>query len=90
MIVGKVVGRVWSTVKEPNLFGFKLLLVQDVNHLDSKRTIVVVDLVDAGVGDRVLVVYEGGSARQCMDAPDAPVNAAAVGFVDSVTGYADA
>lgn len=88
MIVGRVIGRVWSTIKEPNLTGHKLLLVQDLNATDSKRTIVAVDVVDAGVGDVVLVVHEGGSARQCMDAPDAPVNAAAVAFVDSVSGYA--
>ena len=75
MIVGKVIGRVWSTAKEPNLTGFKLLLVQDLNDVDSTRA---------------LVVYEGGSARQCMKAPDAPVNAAAVGFVDTATGYANA
>lgn len=87
MIVGKVVGRVWSTVKEPNLTGHKLLLVQDLNDAGSRRTIVAVDVVDAGVGDVVLVVIEGGSARQCMNAPDAPVSAAAVAFVDSVSGY---
>ncbi len=90
MIVGKVIGRVWSTAKEPNLTGFKLLLVQDLNDVDSTRAIVAVDVVDAGIGDTVLVVYEGGSARQCMKAPDAPVNAAAVGFVDTATGYANA
>ena len=89
MIVGKVIGRVWSTAKEPNLTGFKFLLVQDFNDVDSKRAIVVVDLVDAGVSDMVLVVHEGGSARQCMGAPDAPVNAAAVALVDSVNGYAN-
>jgi len=60
------------------------------NGAESKRAMVAVDLVHTGVGDTVLVVYEGGSARQCMKAPEVPVSAAAAGFVDSATGYANA
>lgn len=89
MIVARVIGTVWSTVKEANLTGAKLLLVQDVNASRTTQVTVAVDAVDAGIGDTVLVVHEGGSARLCIGRPDAPVNAAAIAFVDSAEGYAN-
>jgi len=88
MKVCVVTGRIWSTVKEPNLATHKLLLVKDLAQQHTHHVIVALDCVDAGVGDTVLVVNEGGSARQCLGAPDAPVNAAAIAFVDAVEGYA--
>jgi len=42
-----------------------------------------VDTVDAGLGDRVLVV-SGSSARMASGLKDCPVDAAIVGVVDTV------
>lgn len=87
MKVCVVTGRLWSTVKEPNLAHQKLLLVKDLGEQRTHRVLVALDCVEAGVGDTVLVVNEGGSARQCLGEANAPVNAAAVAFVDAVEGY---
>lgn len=87
MKVCVVTGRIWSTVKEPHLSGHKLLLVKELGEQHTHGIRVALDCVDAGVGDTVLVVNEGGSARQCLGAPDAPINAAAIAFVDAVEGY---
>jgi microcompartment protein CcmK/EutM len=46
---------------------------------------VAVDTVQAGVGDMVLVLDEGNSARQVIQWEDAPVRAVVVGIVDQVT-----
>jgi len=44
-----------------------------------------VDVVQAGVGDRVLVLDEGNSARQVLgEEPNGPVRAVVVGVVDEV------
>jgi ethanolamine utilization protein EutN len=47
--------------------------------------VIAVDLVGAGVGETVLVEDEGNSARQLLDAKDAPVRSVIVGIVDEVT-----
>jgi microcompartment protein CcmK/EutM len=46
--------------------------------------IIAVDTVDAGVGDRVLVLDEGNGARQVFGSSDAPVRSVIVGIVDAV------
>jgi len=54
MLLGKVVGTVVSTRKEPTLDASKLLLVRGLD-LDGKATsalVVAVDAVGAGVGER--------------------------------------
>ena len=86
MFVARVVGTIVSTCKDVNLIGQKLLLVQEVQDRSSGRVMIAVDAVDAGVGDRVLVVYEGGAARQSIGSEEAPVNASVLGIVDSVEG----
>jgi len=40
--------------------------------------------VDAGVGDRVLVLDEGNGARQILGNPKAPIRSMVVGVVDSI------
>lgn len=86
MILGKVVGTVVATRKDERLAGSKLLLVQPVQPDGSPRgaTLVAVDTVDAGAGERVLVV-SGSSARMAEGMTDRPVDAAIVGIVDTVT-----
>ncbi len=66
MLVGTVVGNVWSTVKDPSLQGLRLLVVQPfTTGKESAETIVAADPLGAGVGERVLVVF-GRAARHCI------------------------
>ena len=85
MILGTVVGTVVATRKDERLSGSKLLLVQPVQPDGTPRgaPLVAVDTVDAGVGERVLVVG-GSSARMAEGMTDRPVDAAIVGIVDTV------
>lgn len=82
MFVAKVIGIMVSTCKEDNLKSKKLLIVQNVNEVGTKKSLIAVDAVGAGVGEIVLVVHEGGSARQTIHSEDAPINAAVVGILD--------
>ncbi len=88
MFIARVVGTVVSTHKNDRLEGKKLLLVQRLgldDESDGSVEIIALDVVDAGVGDRVLVVQEGSSARKLFADERIPVQAVIVGFVDSVT-----
>jgi ethanolamine utilization protein EutN len=86
MIIGEVVGTVVSTQKHYKVEGKKLLLVQPLG-LDGKpegRVLLAIDSVDAGEGDRVLVVLEGRSVSLVAGRPESPLDAAVVGIVDEV------
>ena len=48
------------------------------------RPFVAVDRVQAGIGDRVLLMQEGSSARAMFGVADAPVRSVIVGIVDRV------
>ncbi len=84
MRIARVVGQVVSTVADERFDGHKLLLVRPVD--DRARPadppLLAVDAAQAGVGDYVLVVQEGKSARQLMDSNDAPCEAIVVGVID--------
>lgn len=88
MILAKVVGNVVATQKNKNLVGKKLLLIQQVDLSGSPfgPEIIAVDGVGAGIGEVVLVIAEGGSARQVIKAesPLAPVNVCIAGIVDNL------
>ena len=85
MILGRVVGTVWATRKEPSLEGAKLQIVEQVG-LDFKPTggfVVAVDAVEAGVGEVVLVA-QGSSARQTKATKDRPVDAVIMAIVENL------
>ena len=85
MKVGKVVGTVVSTINVPVLDGHRLLVcdIQDVSGEPSGYTIAV-DVVDAGVGDTVLILDEGTSARQILGLDWGAIRAVVVGVVDEL------
>lgn len=86
MILGRVEGAVVATQKHYKLEGRKLLLVQPLD-LTGKPTgvpVLAVDGVDAGEGDRVLVVQEGRSASMVSDRVESPLDAAVIAVVDHV------
>ena len=85
MLLGKVVGTVVATRKEPTLEGSKLLVVRGLD-LDGKPTatlVVAVDAVGAGVGEWVLYA-SGSSARQTEVTKDRPVDATVMAIVDTL------
>ncbi|MFH1807881.1 MAG: EutN/CcmL family microcompartment protein [Pseudomonadota bacterium] len=84
MILARVIGTLWATRKHPRLGQHKLMLVRphaafelapDVDHL------VVVDTVQAGVGDDVVVCL-GAPAREALGHANFPVDAAIMAVVD--------
>lgn len=86
MRLATVLGQVVSTVKEPGLERFTLLLVQDSTGPDPTQAdgpvYVAVDLVGAGTGEVVLVTT--GSAARVAAGADAPTDRAVVAIADSV------
>ena len=87
MLIARVVGNVVATQKNVKLEGTKLLLVQplDLQGADRGTAVLAIDSVDAGVGDRVLLVQDGKAAQTALDRGTAAVDAAVVGVVDSVS-----
>ena len=87
MLIGRVVGNLVATQKNEKLEGAKLLLVQplDLEGREKGATVLAIDtLVDAGVGDRVLLVQEGKAAQAVLGRGTAAVDAAVVGVIDAV------
>ncbi len=86
MLIGRVVGDVVATQKAPSHEGLKILIVQPLNldGTDRGEVVLALDAVDAGVGDRVLVVTEGWSAMTAVEREHAPIDMAVVGVVDAV------
>jgi len=88
MYIGRVSGTVVATIKNELFEGRKLLIVDrlDLEGRATSKYDIAVDMVQAGVGDRVLVLDEGNSARQVVDRePDGAIRAVIVGIVDEVT-----
>src|SRR5882757_9530592 len=92
MLIAKVVGELVATQKHVSHEGLKLLLVQPLNLDGSDRgdAVVAVDAVDAGTGDRVLLVTEGFSAMTSVGRPQSPIDMAVIGFIDHIDLVADA
>ncbi len=86
MTLAQVIGPVVSTVKIGALEGYTLLLVRPVrpDGTFSGPPVVAVDTVQAGTGDRVLVLDEGGSAGIILGGSGMPVRTVVAGIVDSV------
>lgn len=86
MKVGTVAGTVVSTVNIPLLDEHRLLLcdIQDVDGESDGYTIAI-DVVDAGVGETVLILDEGNSARQILGRDWGAIRAVIVGIVDELS-----
>jgi len=87
MQIAKVIGTVVATQKHRKFEGAKLLLVQPLNIDDTPRgnALLAVDGVGAGVDEKVLVVLEGRAAGEALGRKGAPVDAAIIGIIDTVT-----
>lgn len=85
MKVGTVVGTVVSTVNVEVLDEHRLL-VCDIHDHDGQPGgyTICVDVVDAGVGETVLILDEGSSARQILGLDSGAIRAVIVGIVDEL------
>lgn len=86
MKLAEIIAPVVTTQRHSFYTGKKTLLVGIVDPSGKRvgQPFVAVDRVQAGVGDRVLLMQEGSSARAMYGVADAPVRSVIVGIVDSV------
>ncbi len=87
MRICRVIGTVVGAARHPMYAGRKLMVVQRVDEQgrDSGESFLAVDQVQAGPGDRVIVMSEGNGVRQVLDqGQQVPIRSIIVGIVDHV------
>lgn len=87
MLVGRIIGTVVSTQKDPGLLSTKLLVVEQTDMRGEPKgshIVVAVDSVGAGVGELVLYA-SGSSARQTEITQNRPIDAVIMAIVDTIT-----
>lgn len=86
MKLAKVTKQVVSTVKNPKYNGLKTFMVKpiDLDGREEGTTFVAIDRVRAGIGDTVLLLQEGSSARTMFADEEMPARSVIVGIVDQV------
>lgn len=85
MYLGRVIGRVWATVKDPGLGTQRLLLVQPLTPegQPTGKRMVVTDAMGAGAGE--LVYWSKGKESSFPFLPvEVPTEMTIVGIVDTV------
>ena len=80
-----MVGTVVSTINIPLLDEHRLLLC-DIDDVDGEADghTICIDVVDAGMGETVLILDEGNSARQILGIDTGAIRAVVVGVVDEL------
>jgi len=87
MFLAKIKGNLVSTQKNEHLKGHKLLIVQAIGldgNFIGEREHIALDLIDAGIGDTVLVAREGDAVQQILGHDKAPVNTMIIAIVDDI------
>lgn len=82
----RVIGTVVASAHHPAYDGRKVLLVRPETP-DGKpagAAFVAVDRIQAGPGDRVLVLTEGTGVRQLLGKDTGPIRSVVAGIVDDV------
>jgi microcompartment protein CcmK/EutM len=82
--LGRVVGPLVASHKEPLMEGMKFLVVRgiDADNSDTGSYVVAVDAVGAGAGE-VVMYASGSSARQTTLTKDRPCDAVIMAIVDT-------
>ena len=83
MLLGKIVGTVVATQKEPEIEGLRLMMVRVLNSSlePSDALIIAADAIGSGVGEVVLLA-QGSSARQTAVTDNRPIDAVVMAIVD--------
>lgn len=86
MVLARVLGPVVATHRHPALAGHTLLLCQpvDENGASVGTQLIAVDHAQAGEGDLVLLMRDGGAVRQVLRDPNAPIRTLVAAIVDEV------
>lgn len=84
MFLGRIVGTLVATRKEPSLEGLKFLVVRQltIENEDEPGYVVAADVLGAGVGE-VVMVATGSSARQTVRTDKRPCDAVIMAIVDT-------
>lgn len=87
MQIGRVIDIVTATTKREKLVGAKFLVIQPVDIEGNTQgfSFLAVDAAQAGIGDRVVVVLEGRAAVSTFHRQGAPIDAAVIGIIDSIS-----
>jgi microcompartment protein CcmK/EutM len=85
MLLGRIIGNVVCTMKDPALIGQKLLIVQPLDRKgrDKGRPVIALDAVGAGAGETIYWC-RGREASFPFFPANLPTEATIVGIVDSV------
>ena len=85
MKLGRIVGTVVSTQKDPKIESLRLYIVRDLSMklADKESFVVAADTVGAGVGEVVLYA-SGSSARQTKTTDGRPIDASVMAIVDQI------
>jgi ethanolamine utilization protein EutN len=91
MLLGRVKGKVISTLKYADLEGLKLLIVQPLNkRLEPIGGLqVAVDIVDAGAGDLCVMVRSREAALALPGVKFVPIDLTLVGLIDELDVHPD-
>ncbi len=83
MKLGRVLGKVWATIKDPKLKGVKLYIMQPVDEYENPlgKAIIAADAISSREGDLVFWV-SGPEATLAFDDTQIPSDASIVGLVD--------
>lgn len=83
MRLGRVIGRVWATVKDAKLTGIQLAIVQplDENELPTGRPLVAADVINSREGNVVYWVT-GAEATFPLKDRQIPSDVTIVGYAD--------
>lgn len=87
MIIAKLIDNVWATRKSECLQGYKLMLAEVISGTGKGQRLIVVDIISAGIGDRV-IVSQGSSARRMLGNDNIPVDAVVIGIIDENCDFA--
>ena len=84
MYLGRVVGSVWCTVKNPDMTGCRLLIVQPLTPelRNTGKQLICTDTMGAGKGEIVYWV-RGKEASFPFKREDVPTDCTIIGIVDS-------
>lgn len=84
MKLAKVIGNVVSTIKTTSHQNKKLMVVLPIDATGEEigEAMIAIDHFHAGIGDNVLIIEEGGSARDIIGDPKGAFDAVIAGIVD--------